>query len=76
MWTPKLVTVLKKKKHERRSNYIDLYTFLRNNIYRKVIIIISRRQAAQQANGDAAERWCAKWASAGAAAGAAASPEG
>ena len=31
-------------------------------------VIISRRQAAQQASDGAAGRWCAKWASAGAAA--------
>ena len=29
-----------------------------------MIIIVRRKRAAKQANGDAAGKWCAKWASA------------
>ena len=61
MWTPNLVTVLKKK-HERRSKYIFIYFFKKRFIY--MIIIVRRKRAAKQASGDAAGRGCAKWASA------------
>ena len=63
MWTPNLVTVLKKK-HERRSNIYNYISVFKKQFIYMIIIVRRKRAVAQQSNGGAAGRWCAKWASA------------
>ena len=63
MWTPKLVTVLKKK-HERRSNIYNYISVFKKQFIYMIIIVRRKRAVAQQSSGGAAGKWCAKWASA------------